>query len=49
MSLPVTEQMHRTELSLPIGPTISVEEARQVVDAINDFEIFDDEKTIGDI
>lgn len=49
LSLPVTEQMHRTELSLPIGPTISVEEARQVVDAINDFEIFDDEKTIGDI
>lgn len=37
LSLPVTEQIHRTELSLPIGPTISPEEAREVIKAINEF------------
>ena len=37
LSLPITEQIHRTELSLPIGPTISPEEAQEVVNAINEF------------
>lgn len=37
MSLPVTEQIHRTELSLPIGPTLSNAEAQVVIDAINSF------------
>ena len=37
LSLPITEELHRTELSLPIGPTISSEEAIQVIEAINTF------------
>lgn len=37
LSLPVAERMHRTELSLPIGPTMGLDEAQMVVDAINDF------------
>ena len=38
LSLPITEQIHRTELSLPIGPTMSEAEARQVIEAINAFK-----------
>ena len=37
LSLPITEQIHRTELSLPIGPTMNLEETVTVIDAINDF------------
>lgn len=37
MSLPITEKIHRTELSLPIGPTMSNAEAQVVIDAINAF------------
>ena len=37
LSLPITEELHRTELSLPIGPTMSIEEAAQVIEAINAF------------
>lgn len=37
LSLPITEQIHRTELSLPIGPTLSVDEAQMVVEAVNSF------------
>ena len=37
LALPITEELHRTELSLPIGPTISREEATQVIEAINAF------------
>lgn len=37
LSLPVTEQIHRTELSLPMGPTMGAEEAQVVIEAINDF------------
>ena len=37
LSLPITEELHRTELSLPIGPTISADEARMVISVINDF------------
>lgn len=37
MSLPVTEQIARQELSLPIGPTITIEEIKHVVNLINKF------------
>lgn len=37
LSLPITEKIHDTELSLPIGPTISIEEVLKVVDIINYF------------
>ena len=37
LSLPVTEQLHRTELSLPMGPTLSADEAQRVVEAVNSF------------
>ena len=37
LALPITEQIHRTELSLPIGPTMSEAEAQQVIEAINAF------------
>ena len=37
LSLPVTEQIHRQELSLPISPVMTMDEARQVVDAVNSF------------
>lgn len=36
-SLPITEIIHQQELSLPIGPTISFEEADIVVNLINSF------------
>lgn len=38
LSLPITEQIHRTELSLPIGPTMSKAEAQLVIEAINTFK-----------
>ena len=34
---PITEQIHDQELSLPIGPTITKEEAAYVVDVLNNF------------
>ena len=37
MSLPITEYLAEHELSLPIGPTITLEEAAQVVEAMNAF------------
>ena len=37
LSLPITELLHRTELSLPIGPAISHDEVQLIIDAINDF------------
>lgn len=37
LSLPVTEEIHRTELSLPIGPVMTLEEAQRVVEAVNGF------------
>ena len=39
LSLPITEQIHRTELSLPIGPTMSKDEAIKVIEAINHFTL----------
>ena len=38
MCLPITEYIAAHELSLPIGPTITMEEVRYVVDLINRFE-----------
>ncbi len=37
MSLPVTEKIHAQELSLPIGQAMTMDEAEEVVMAINDF------------
>ena len=37
LSLPVTERIHREELSIPMNQVLTPDEARQVVDAINDF------------
>ncbi|MBQ1761129.1 MAG: DegT/DnrJ/EryC1/StrS family aminotransferase [Prevotella sp.] len=38
MSLPITEYIADHELSLPIGPTITLDEADYIVDLINRFE-----------
>lgn len=38
MSLPITEKIADEELSLPIGPAISIEEVAQIVDLINKFK-----------
>ena len=38
LSLPVTEQIHREELSLPVSPVISPDQAAQVAQAVNDFD-----------
>ena len=37
LSLPVTERISAEELSLPISPVMTLEEAREVVNALNDF------------
>ena len=37
LSLPITERMHRTELSLPISPFMAQDEVRMVIEAVNDF------------
>ena len=39
LSLPVTERIHREELSLPIHPAMTADEAAQVVEAVNHFTI----------
>lgn len=38
LSLPVTESIHDRELSLPVSPVMTAEEARRVVDLINSFD-----------
>lgn len=38
LSLPITERLADEELSLPIGPTITLKEVEQVVDLINSFK-----------
>lgn len=38
LSLPITERIHRTELSLPIGPTMTFDEAQRVIEAINNWK-----------
>ena len=35
--LPITEQIANDELSLPIGPAITIEEIEEVINLINDF------------
>ena len=37
LGLPITEKLADKELSLPIGPTVTIDEIRQVVDYINKF------------
>lgn len=37
LSLPVTERLAAEELSLPIGPAITLDETAEVVEAINDY------------
>ena len=37
MSLPITERIHREELSLPISPTLTDGERQKVVELINGF------------
>ena len=39
LSLPVTEEIHRQELSLPMSPVMTIEEARRVVEVVNRFSI----------
>lgn len=38
VSLPITELLHKQELSLPMSPMLSLEEAMEVVKIINSFE-----------
>ena len=38
LSLPITERIADEELSLPIGPAITLEEVKQVIDLINQFK-----------
>ncbi len=37
LSLPITEKIHNTELSLPIGPTIKDGEIKYIIETINKF------------
>lgn len=37
LSFPITEEIHRTILSLPMSPTLSLEEAKTIVDVLNAF------------
>lgn len=39
ISLPITEQIHSEELSLPISPVISEEEVIRVINVINNFDL----------
>ena len=39
LMLPMTEKIHDTELSLPIGPTISVDDINYIIELINQFEL----------
>jgi dTDP-4-amino-4,6-dideoxygalactose transaminase len=36
--LPITEQIHREELSLPLSPVMTREEIDQVIAAVNAFD-----------
>ena len=38
LNLPITERLADEELSLPIGPAISIEEVAEVVRLVNLFE-----------
>ena len=38
LSLPITEQIHRQELSLPLHPALTDDEADYIIAALNDYE-----------
>lgn len=38
LSLPVTERIHAEELSIPMSPVVSADEAQQVVDVLNKWQ-----------
>lgn len=38
LSLPITEQIHREVLSLPISPVLTAEEVQKVVDTVNNYK-----------
>lgn len=38
LSLPITERIHREELSLPLNPTLQQEEIEQIIEAANSFK-----------
>ena len=38
LSLPITEKIHREELSIPISPVLTDQEVKKIVKLINDFE-----------
>jgi dTDP-4-amino-4,6-dideoxygalactose transaminase len=38
LSLPITEKIHNTELSIPIGPTINEEEVQYIIENMNRFQ-----------
>ena len=38
LSYPITEYIANHELSLPIGPTISTDEVKKIVNLLNDFK-----------
>jgi len=39
LDLPITEKIHNEVLSLPMGPTLSLEQAEEVVRACNSFKL----------
>ena len=39
LSYPIAEKIHREVISLPMSPTLSIEEARQVVTVCNNFKV----------
>ena len=39
LSYPISEKIHREVISLPMSPTLSIEEARQVVTVCNNFKV----------
>lgn len=38
LTLPITEQIANEELSLPIGPTITIEQTKSIISLLNDFK-----------
>ena len=38
LNLPLTEEIHREVVSLPIGPTMSYEDVQQVIESVNNFK-----------
>lgn len=39
LSYPISEQIHNEVLSLPIGPTLSIEEAEKIIQLCNSFKV----------